>query len=210
MSTFNTDYEKWRSLKSCKINNKQTNKQTKNKNKKNKNKNKKKTKNKQTNNLNRGNYKASPPHMTVIDPIESIGSITGMCGGDSIDHYTNSIDHYTTVPVPFKFSRIIQPYWLLHRARSTQRGLINCGVHGNVSLRLLLRIFFFICNLSIVVINRCHYVNDLGSVEELNVSKCRWENSSNSPVHGLYKIDCIKSFVDIVRSYFSVGIFHLP
>ena len=78
-----------------------------------------------------GNYKASLPYMPVI----------------------NRIDHCTAVPCPFNLTRVIQPYRSLQRARSIQRGIFNCGVHGNVALKLSPR---EICHLQLF--NLRHYL----------------------------------------------------
>ena len=76
-----------------------------------------------------GNYKASLPHIPVINPI----------------------DDCTAVPCSFKLARVIQPYRSLPSAQSIQQGIFNCGVHDNVALKLSPREIFylqlFICKL---------------------------------------------------------------
>ena len=57
------------------------------------------------------NFKASLPHMPVIDPIDLCSTVM-----------TDQIDAgYSTI---------------LYPVRSIQRGLLNYGVHGNVTLKI--------------------------------------------------------------------------
>ena len=75
--------------------------------------------------LARRNYKASSPHMSVID----------------------NIDHYTAVPCLFELARLIQPYCPVYSARVIQlRRTWKCYS------QIIPTWLFFICNFSICVI----------------------------------------------------------